>query len=151
MRVSPVEKSVRVSLTQAEAFRLFTEGIDSWWPLATHSVLGARAEGCTFQLHAGGSIYETGAGGRQVLWGTVVVCEPPRRLVFSWHPGREAQNAQEVEVLFEADGNGTRVALQHRGWERLGDQAEFNRRRYDTGWDAVLGQRYLKAAENKGR
>ena len=145
--MKPVEKSVRVSLTQAEAFKLFTDGIASWWPLATHSVSGDRAVCCTVEPRVGGRIYETGSGGRQILWGAVIAWEPPSRLVFSWHPGREAEGAQEVEVLFEAHEGGTRIVLTHRGWQKLGDQAESNRRRYDTGWDTVLGDGYLEAAE----
>jgi uncharacterized protein YndB with AHSA1/START domain len=146
-----IQKSVRVSLAQAEAFRLFTEGIDSWWPLATHSVQGDEAENCTFEPRAGGRIYETGPGGREILWGAVIVYEPHRRLVFSWHPGRESDSAQEVEIQFEAEESGTRIVPQHRGWDKLSDQAESNRRRYDTGWDYVLGGRYFKAAENARR
>ena len=146
--MNPIEKSFQVSLNQAEAFMLFTDGIDSWWPLATHSVLGAQAVSCTVEPHAGGRIYETGPGERQILWGAVIAWEPYSRLVCSWHPGREVDSAQEVEVLFEAHVAGTRIVLRHRGWEKLGDQAESNRRRYDTGWDTVLGDCYLKAAEN---
>jgi uncharacterized protein YndB with AHSA1/START domain len=149
--MDPVEKFLHVSLTRAEAFRLFTEGIDSWWPLATHSVLGARAKGCTFEPRSGGRIYEMGQGEREIAWGEVIAWEPNGRLVFSWHPGREADSAQEVEILFQALEAGTRIVLKHRGWEKLGDEAESNRRRYDTGWDTVLGDCYLEAAEKASR
>jgi len=146
--MNPIEKSLQVSLTRTKAFKLFTEGIDSWWPLNSHSVLGDQAVSCIFEPRAGGRIYETGPGERQILWGMVVACEPYRRLVFSWHPGRGADSAQEVEILFEAHAAGTRIVLKHRGWEKLRDEAESNRRRYDTGWDTVLGECYLRAAEN---
>ena len=33
----PVRKSVRVHLTTEEAFRLFTEHIDRWWPVEVFS------------------------------------------------------------------------------------------------------------------
>ena len=55
--------------------------------------------------------------------------EPPRRLVFLWQigPSREPvpdpARASEVEVRFE-DG---RVALEHRGFERHGEDAEAYR------------------------
>ena len=151
MEIDPIAKTVHVSLTQAEAFRLFTGGIDSWWPLVTHSVLGAQAESCSVESRAGGRIYETGPGGRQIVWGTVLAWEPYRRLVFSWHPGRDSDSAQEIEILFEAHEGGTRIELRHRGWEKLGDEAESYRRRYDTGWDTVLGECYRKAAERLQR
>lgn len=50
----------------------------------------------------------------------------------------------EVEVRFEPDGDGTRVELEHRGWEHYGDEAEQAMAGYEGGWDVVLG-RYLSA------
>ena len=147
MRIRPIQKSVRVPRPQAEAFRLFTEGIDSWWPLALHSIHGEHAERCVFEPYAEGRIYEVGPGGQEVTWGAVVAYEPHQRLLFNWHPGREARTAQEIEVRFEPDEAGTRVVLQHRGWDKLGDQSEAQRRRYDTGWDYVLGDCYAAAAK----
>jgi uncharacterized protein YndB with AHSA1/START domain len=126
---------------------LFTDGVDSWWPLATHSVLGAQSESCSVEPRVGGRLYEKGPEEREILWGTVIAWEPFRRLVFSWHPGREADSAQEVEIRFEAKEGGTMIVLQHRDWEKLGDDAESYRRRYDTGWDTVLGDCYRKSAE----
>ena len=38
----------------------------------------------------------------------------------------------------EIDG-GTRVELEHRGWERLGDRASGARADYEEGWEPVLG------------
>jgi len=44
----------------------------------------------------------------------------------------------EVEILFDPDGNGTVVNLEHRGWERLGDRAEEARAGHDGGWQLPL-------------
>jgi uncharacterized protein YndB with AHSA1/START domain len=146
MRTSSIRKSVVVPLAPEAAFRLFTAGIGSWWPLASHSVSGDRARTCTFETHLGGKIFEVGPDGNEALWGTVLVYEPFRRLVFSWHPGRKEETAQEVEVRFETDREATAVFLEHRDWENLVDQAEVMYERYDTGWDFVLGSRYSEAA-----
>ncbi|MGD2050516.1 MAG: SRPBCC domain-containing protein [Chloroflexota bacterium] len=57
----------------------------------------------------------------------------------TWHPGRENETAQEVEVMFTAEGTGTRVELTHRNWALLGERAEEMRESYVQGWDLVLG------------
>lgn len=138
LTIEPVRKSVDVGCTPAEAFRIFTEEIDSWWPLATHSVGEGDAASCFFEGREGGRIYETESDGSLHLWGTVTTWSPPERMVFSWHPGRDASTAQEVELRFVATSGGTRVELEHRGWEILGDKAPRTRAGYETGWVAVL-------------
>ena len=45
----PVRRSTEVVCGPAEAFRFFTDEIDSWWPLATHSVGAGDAVSCCFQ------------------------------------------------------------------------------------------------------
>ena len=52
--------------------------------------------------------------------------------------GQPARPATELELRFSADGDGTRVDLEHRYWERLGDEGLPVRDNYDRGWDAVL-------------
>lgn len=136
--VEPVRRAVDVRCAPAAAFRLFTDGIDGWWPLATHSVGQANATGCVFEGRLGGRIYETRDEGAPRLWGTVTAWEPPHRIVFSWHPGRDASTAQEVELRFTDTGGGTRVELEHRGWEVLGERAAEIRNGYESGWAGVL-------------
>ena len=137
-KIEPVRKSVIVGCSVAEAFRLFTDEMESWWPLATHSIGQEDAKGCYFEGHAGGRIYETDADGAINLWGMVTVWEPPARVVFSWHPGRDAVTAQEVELRFGESDEGTLVELEHRDWEVLGDKASETRAGYDQGWLLVL-------------
>ncbi len=136
--IEPVRRTVQVTCGPAAAFRLFTDDFDSWWPLATHSVGQADAVSCHFEGRDGGRIYETNKDGATHVWGTITVWEPSARAVFSWHPGRDATTAQEVELRFIGISKGTRVELEHRGWELLGDQAEETRAGYDTGWVPVL-------------
>ena len=90
----------------------------------------------------GGAVWEETTAGVRHVWGTILAWEPPARLVFTWHPGREASLAQEVEVGFAAVDGGTRVTLEHRGWEVLGPAAEETRGGYVTGWDEVFVRRF---------
>lgn len=145
--LEPVVKRVRVPAAPEEAFGRFTREMGSWWPLATHSVGEAAAESVTFEESAGGRIVERTRAGAEHIWGTVTSWEPPRRVVFTWHPGRDASTAQEVTVTFEPEGGGTEVTLVHAGWERLGDGAAAMRDRYVGGWARVLGLYVGSAAD----
>ena len=142
-----VKKSVTVGLPVEEAFRLFTSKIHTWWPLATHSIGEEQAETCLLEEKEGGRLYEVLKDGSEKEWGTILVWEPPRRFVTSWHPGRESSTAQEVEVVFTAEGQGTRLDLSHRNWELVGPNAKETRKNYVQGWDYVLGLYVDKAGD----
>ena len=136
--ILPVTKSFVVKLPIAAAFRLFTADIGRWWPLSTHSVFGAAAKTCAVDEQVGGRVYEVHADGRQAEWGQILAWEPPYRFACSWYPGRDPDSAQELEVTFRDEADGTRVTLIHGGWERLGDQGTTSRINYEHGWDGVL-------------
>jgi len=136
--IEPVRRTVEVRWSQGEAFRRFTAGIADWWPLRTHSVGQSRARTVIFEEGVGGRIREQDDGGAEHVWGTVLEWDPPSRVLFSWHPGREASTAQKVEVRFEPTSRGTRLRLVHSGWEVLGRSAARMRRGYSLGWVAVL-------------
>lgn len=143
-RIEPVRKSVTVDAPVEHAFRVFTERTTDWWPLGTHSVREELAQAAVIEPRAGGAVYELWRNGREE-WGRVTAWEPPHRLVFTWHPGRGADEATEVEVRFSEQGGSTLVELEHRGWEARGEQAPAVRSAYQTGWDPVLA-RYAEAA-----
>jgi uncharacterized protein YndB with AHSA1/START domain len=141
-----VRSSVTVALPREEAFRLFTERIGSWWPLATHSVFAEEAVTVTMEPRVGGRLYEAAAGGRTSDWGVVTAWEPVDRVAVTWHPGDEAELATLVEVTFsEAPDGGTQVDLLHTGWEVLGADAAEQGARYQDGWVPVL-EGFAKAA-----
>ena len=144
--IEPVRKELKVNLSAETAFRLFTEGLNKWWPLATHSVGEEKAENCFFEGRVGGRIYEVMKDGKQADWGKVLVWEPYDKVSFTWHPGRTSDTAQEVTVTFSESSGGTIVELVHTGWEALGEKAATARNGYVTGWDFVLGK-YLEAVK----
>jgi uncharacterized protein YndB with AHSA1/START domain len=140
-----VEKSVTVSVPVERAFEVFTAEIGAWWPLRTHSVDSARSETVVMESWVGGRLYERSPSGEEHVWGTIAAWEPPSRVVYSWHPGRGEETAQEVEVTFSPEGEGTRVDLRHYGWEKLGDRMDESVADYDEGWDLVIAD-YAAAA-----
>ena len=142
--IDAVRKEVFVPGTPDRAFRIFTEGVGTWWPLLTHSVGAESAVSVTMDCRHGGRIVERVADGTEHVWGTIAIWDPPDRVGFTWHPGRPGDNPTQVEVTFAADGDGTRVVLEHRGWERWADGARY-RANYETGWNPVLA-RFVEAA-----
>ena len=148
VNIEPVRKQFRVSLSPEKAFELFTAGIGTWWPLATHSVGEDQAETCSFEGWVGGRIVEVLKDGSQSEWGKVLIWEPSRRVSFHWYPGRTPDTAQQVSVTFSEIPNGTLVELVHVGWETLGEDALARRDGYDTGWDYVLAKYIIQAANN---
>ena len=69
--VESITKEVRVPLTPEAAFRLFTEGMSTWWPLDSHSVSGARARSVVCDGRPEGRIYEVEDDGTGHLWATI--------------------------------------------------------------------------------
>jgi uncharacterized protein YndB with AHSA1/START domain len=136
--LSPVRKAVRVAWKPDEAFRRFTSGIAAWWPLRTHSVMGDKAATVVFEERVGGRIYERAENGEESTWGTVVAWEPPDRVAFTWHPGRDPHKPSDIEIRFFPDGDGSRLELVHAGWESFGPIAAKARRGYGLGWEYVL-------------
>jgi uncharacterized protein YndB with AHSA1/START domain len=68
------------------------------------------------------------------------------RLRMTWHPGRTFDEMPtEIELTFAADGEGTTVVLEHRGWEKCEGDRRAARSGYDQGWDEVL-ETYRAAA-----
>ncbi len=145
---APVVANVTVSLTVEEAFQLFTTDMTTWWPLAEpHSIFGSDTAGVMFEGSAGGRIYEFTHDGREGSWGVVQVWEPPNCVVFSWNPNpdRDDSKSTEIEVRFVASAEGCAVTLEHRAWERLGEEAIRLRPGYEQGWPIVLA-RYVASA-----
>ena len=140
-----VRKSVVVSCSPEQAFSLFTEGVASWWPLSTYSVGDEKTRSVVFEGRVGGRIYEIWDDGQERDWGTVITWEPPHRVVYSWQPNPARPASTEIEVWVTPDGDGARLELEHRGWERLGGDAAESFGNYDGGWDVVLAA-YVVAA-----
>jgi uncharacterized protein YndB with AHSA1/START domain len=143
--IEAVRKTVTVDCAVEEAFRVFTADAQSWWPTASHSIHGDTVKEIVFEEHTGGEVYEVSSSGAKAHWAAVVSWEPPNRLVLAWNVQERDPVPTEVEIRFLPEGDGTRVELEHRGWDALPDDAAGKRDAYDTGWAYVLG-RYRERA-----
>lgn len=137
-KVAPIRKTRTVPLAPQAAFELFTRRVGEWWPVATHSIAGERVAALRFEERVGGRLVEVVDDGTEHSWGEVLAWNPPHRFVISWHPSLDPTAASILEVRFHEDGDGTRLELEHRGWEEHGDEAAELRSRYEPGWDFVL-------------
>ena len=133
----PLRITFHVDCAVEHAFAVWTERIGSWWP-RDHTVSGTPIL-VVLEGSVGGRIYERTEDHTEHEWGVVTTWEPPTRLAYSWHLGRDAAVATEVEIQFVEQGpDGTRVEIEHRGWERLGEQSDEWRDRNQHGWDSLV-------------
>jgi len=134
-----VRKSIVVGCDVERAFDVFTRKVSSWWPLHSHSIGGDKITGVVVEEQVGGRIYERHSDGGEGEWGRVLAWEPPTHFAMSWYPGHDDSRATRLDVRFTAEGESTRVDLEHTGWEILAAEAASVRDSYDSGWGTVLG------------
>lgn len=105
------------------AFRLFTEEVDLWWRRGPRYRPEVNGEGAMrFEPGVGGRLLEVYHEGKGDVFelGRILVWEPGARLVFDWRARNfEPGEKTVVEVRFEREGGGTRVTLEHRGWDAI--------------------------------
>jgi len=147
-----VRKSMSVKAPIEIAWRVFTEKMGTWWPLAHYKIGKANAVDAVLEPRVGGRWYERGEDGSTCDWGRVLVWEPNSRLVLTWDIDANWQFDPklntEIEVRFIADGkDATRVELEHRRLDRYGENRDKMRRVFDTegDWGKLL-EMFAKAA-----
>lgn len=146
--IAPVHKERRLALPPEAAFRLFTDRMGSWWPLASHSIGGAQAADVRFEGRPGGQVIELTTSGDEYPWADVLEWQPPKRVVLSWHPTIEVVAATVIEVTFEPSDGGTVLHLEHREWESYGEGLGTELRNgYEPGWDVVLAALEAQSAK----
>jgi uncharacterized protein YndB with AHSA1/START domain len=142
--------AVEVPCDPDTAFDVFTADIGAWWMRGTRYWNdAARGQELRFEPHVGGRLLEvhdleTGEGfeiGRVLVW------EPGKRLVFTWRQDDWGPSeVTEVEVRFEPARSGTRVTVEHGGWDRVPAAGPGISEGYGQGWAELLGF-YVQAAE----
>lgn len=141
--------TVEVAVDPATAFEVFTEEMPAWYQDGPHSWVDRdRAVAVRLEPGVGGrwlEVYDE-ATGEGYEFGRIRVWEPGRRVVLEWRH-HEGGHTTEVDVRFEPVGDGTRVVLEHRGWDRLPPEvATEGVAGVLRGWPVLLGwfDEYLK-------
>jgi uncharacterized protein YndB with AHSA1/START domain len=143
IKPADIRKVLTVKASPEKAFRVFTDGIDRWWP-KTHTIGETPLKRAVIEPGVGGRWYGLSEAGVEDVWGEVLVWDPPGRLVLAWRvSGRwkcDPSVHTEVEARFVDLGDGTtRVEFEHRMLEGLGEGAEVSRGQMDGGWGTILG------------
>ncbi len=154
---STLEKTVVVRAPIEIAWRVFTEKMGTWWPLATHKIGAADAVDAVIEPRVGGRWYERGRDGSTCDWGRVLAWEPHTRLVLTWEISADWKHDPElhteVEIRFTAEtAERTRVDLVHRNLDAYGARRGEMRGIFDSegGWTGLLAafERAVSGAES---
>jgi uncharacterized protein YndB with AHSA1/START domain len=135
-----IRKSIWVGRAPEFSFKVFCEDISKWWP----GGFGGPDTKLFIEGEVGGRFYERRPDGSEYQIGLITAYQPPSLVAFTWRaPSWDATT--NVEVRFTAERNGTRVELEHSGWDQDIKLRDAHKN-YDGGWEKILGH-YQAALE----
>jgi len=132
----PVVRTLALSVSAARAFAAFTTSIGCWWPRGL-SASGEELADVVVECVPGGRMYEVDRGGRKHDWAAVRDCRCPTLLVLRWGLGLDGEQRTEVELRFSDQQAGSRLLLEHRGFQ-VGEEAARGKFDAPGGWDVIL-------------
>ncbi|HEY4289505.1 MAG TPA: SRPBCC family protein [Puia sp.] len=138
--IGSIRKELIVETAQADAFKVFTENMDSWWP-RTHHIGKSPMTELLLEPAPNGRWFSRHEDGSEVDIGYVLVWQPHDVLVLAWQiNGKfeyDPELVTEVEIQFIASGpRTTLVKLEHKNLGRLG--AGKTVESMDEGWGMIL-------------
>ena len=131
-----IRKSIKVERPPDTSFKVFCEEIGQWWPKGPSFGSKPLAD-MVIERRVGGRFFERYEDGTEYEIGRITAYQPPSLVAFTWR-APSWKVATQVEVRFSAEGEGTRVELDHSGWEQEPAAREAHKS-YDGGWDFMLG------------
>ncbi len=147
-----IRKRLDVAASQDVAFKVFTEGLDRWWP-RTHYIGKSPLVSAILEPREGGRWYSVHEDGSECPWGEVMIWDPHDRVVLIWRVdksfGYDPDLHTEVDVRFIVAGpRQTIVEFEHRNLERFGDSdaARQTIESMNGGWSMILAG-FQKVAE----
>ncbi len=153
--IAPVRKTVSVRAPIEHAFEVFTSGLTRWWP-NEHGIGKKPIEKVLMEPCLGGRWLEISQDGTETSVATIIVWEPPHRLVLLWQVNAQwkpdLSMKSEVDVRFTSEGpEATRVELVHYRFETMGAEAGASMRKdVDGGWPGLI-ERFMREAERSGK
>lgn len=112
-----------VAVDPSSAFSIFTGDIGDWWkPRGQQLFRQGRTGTLQFEPGPNGRLLEVydDAPEEPFEVGRVLEWVPGAKLSFEWRQaGFRARDVTRVEIRFEAVEGGTRITLEHRGWESI--------------------------------
>jgi uncharacterized protein YndB with AHSA1/START domain len=142
-------RSITVDCPLEHAFDVFTGKIDLWWPRGHRKF---ERSTLTLEPRAGGLILERMHDGQEAVLGTVIDCDPPHTIRYSWNPGKITEPTV-VAIRFERVAEGTRVDVEHRAAANA-VPGEWGQRvaLFEKGWGTILPAfKDFAAPSDKGR
>ena len=100
--IAPVRKTARVNAPIARAFDVFTSGLSRWWP-HDHSVGKKPVQKVLIEPRLGGRWLEISQDGTETIVTTIILWEPPRRVVMVWQVN--AQWKPDTTMKSEVDAS----------------------------------------------
>jgi uncharacterized protein YndB with AHSA1/START domain len=102
------------------AFDVFTRETDLWWRRGMRFRGGGEGSIVRFEGERPRRLVEVSAGGETFVIGRVLAWEPGLRLALEWRSRAfTGDEVTHVDVRFEAASGGTRVTIEHAGWEAI--------------------------------
>ena len=128
-----IRKSIWIGRSPEISFKKFCKDMGEWWP----GGFSGKDSKLFLELEVGGRFYELQSDGTQYEIGRLTAYQPPSLVAFTWRaPSWDVMT--HVEIRFRAEAGGTRVELEHSGWEQSAKTRDA-RNNYDSGWGTILG------------
>jgi len=128
-----IRKSIWIRRPPETSFKVFCEDIGEWWP----GGFGGKDSKLFLEREVGGRFYERRGDGTEYEIGRVTAYQAPSLVAFTWRAPSWDVHTQ-VEIRFSAEAGGTRVEIEHSGWEQDAKTRDA-RKNYDSGWSKILG------------
>jgi uncharacterized protein YndB with AHSA1/START domain len=128
-------KSVVLPLSPAASFELFTTHAGEWWPEDRRHTKDPESE---IAIESTGRFFERSRAGVEVELGRVREWAPPHRLVLDFYVASGPDAPTDVTITFTAEGDATRVTVEHRPTQTSANIWEQRAARYAESWDKVL-------------
>lgn len=129
-----------VAVDPEDAFDVFTRETDLWWRRGMRFRGGGDGSVVRFEGETERRLVEVSTGGETFEIGRVLAWERGLHLAFEWR-GRAFAPGEvtHVDVRFEGASGGTRVTIEHAGWDAIPEAHRARHGLTGTAFAAMMG------------